>query len=110
MVKPAVNDHHQNVSLGFEKKSFGSLPALQSGYATIFYCVLFAHLLTLEYPDHHHNLISSSLYYPGPLHTKSSSQPVHNFLSNVVHRQTDRQTSRQTIATKKHNLLCQGGN
>ena len=52
----------------------------------------FAHLLILEYPDHHQNLISSSLYYPGPLH-RISSQSVRNFLSNVVHRQTDRQTN-----------------
>ena len=51
--------------------------------------VLFAHLLILKYPDHHQNLISSSLYYPGPLH-KISSQSVHNFLSNVVHRPTDK--------------------
>ena len=58
-----------------------------------------AHLLILEYPDHHQNLISSSLYYPGPLH-KISSQSVHNFLCNVVHRQTDRQTDKQTNATK----------
>ena len=26
--------------------------------------VFFAHLLILEYPDDHQNLISSSLYYP----------------------------------------------
>ena len=51
---------------------------------------VFAHLLILEYADHHQNLISSSLYYPGHLH-RLSSQSVHNFLSNV-HRQTDRQT------------------
>ena len=55
-----------------------------------------AHLLILEYPDHHQNLISSSLYFPGPLH-KISSQSVHNILSNVVHRQID---NRQTNATK----------
>ena len=55
----------------------------------------FAHLLILQYPDHHQNLISSSLYYSGPLH-KISSQSVHNFLSNVVHRQTDRQTDKLT--------------
>ena len=60
---------------------------------------IFAHLLILEYPDHHQNLISSSLYYPGPLY-KISSQSVHNFLSNVVHSQTDRQTDKQTNATK----------
>ena len=50
----------------------------------------FAHLLILQYPDHHQNLISSS--YSGPLH-KISSQSVHNFLSNVVHRQTDKLTN-----------------
>ena len=48
---------------------------------------LFAHLLILEYSDHHQNLITSSLYYPGPFH-KISLQSVHNFLSYVVHRQT----------------------
>ena len=42
------------------------------------------------------NLISSSLYYPGPLH-KILSQSVHNFLSNVVHRQTNRQTDKPTL-------------
>ena len=57
----------------------------------------FAHLLILEYPDYHQNLISSLLYYPGPLH-KISSQSVHNVLSNVVHRQTNRH--RQTNTTK----------
>ena len=61
--------------------------------------VFFAHLLVLEYPDHHQNLISSLLYYPGPLH-KILAQPVHDFLSNVVHRQTDKHTNRQTNATK----------
>ena len=70
----------------------------------------FAHLLILQYPDHHQNLISSSLYYSGPVH-KISSQSVHNFLSNVVHRQTNKQTDRQTTNQRyrKHNLLCQGG-
>ena len=69
----------------------------------------FAHLLILQYPDHHQHLISSYLYYSGPVH-KISSQSVHNFLSNVVHRQTDRQTDRQTNQRyQKHNLLCQGG-
>ena len=55
----------------------------------------FAHLLILQYPDHQQNLISSSLYYSGPVH-KISSQSAHNFLSNVVHRQTNKQTNRQT--------------
>ena len=50
-----------------KKKKLGSLPAPRSGYATTI-MVIFAHLLILEYPDHHQNLISSSLYYPGPLH------------------------------------------
>ena len=110
---PKVLDHYLHHDLGM-------LPLL--------WC-LFAHLLILEYPDHHQNLISSSLYYPGLLH-KMSSQSVHNFLSNVVHRQTNKQTDKQTNATKnitsfakevktdrqtkqryqKHNLLCQGGN
>ena len=52
----------------------------------------FAHLLTLKYTGHHQNLISSSLYYSWPLH-KISSQSIHNLLSNVVHRQTDKQTN-----------------
>ena len=64
------------------------------GMLPLLWCFV-AHLLILEYPNHHQNWISSSLYYPGPLH-KISSQSVHNFLSNVVHRQTDRQTDRQT--------------
>ena len=38
---------------------------------------------------------------------KMSSQPVHNFLSNVVHRQTDKQTNQRY---QKYNLLCQGAN
>ena len=32
------------------------------------YLHAFAHLLILEYIDHHQNLISSSLFYLGPLH------------------------------------------
>ena len=71
---------------------------------------VFSHLLILQYPDHHQNLISSSLYYSGPVR-KISSQSVYNFLSNVVHRQTNKQTDRQTYQRyQKHNLLCQGGN
>ena len=69
-----------------------------------YYGVFFAHLRILEYPDHHQNLISSSLYYPGPLR-KISSKSVHNFLSYVVHRQTNKQTNQRY---QKHN--CQGGN
>ena len=80
------------------RKDFGSLPAPRSGYATTI-MVFFAHLLIYKYPDHHQNLISPSLYYPGPLH-KISSQSIYNFLSKVVHRKTDKQTNRQTNATK----------
>ena len=82
-----------------KKKKIGSLPAPRSGYATTIIVGLFVHLLILEYPDHHQNLISSSLYYPGP-RPKISSQSVYNFLSNVVHKQTNKQTNRQTNATK----------
>ena len=76
-------------------KGFRSLPAPRYGYATTV-MVFFAHLRILEYPDHRQNLISSSLYYPGPLHI-ISSQSAHNFLSNVVWRQTDRQTDKPTL-------------
>ena len=77
--KKTVLDHYLHHDLGM-------LPLLRC---------FFAHLLILQYPDHHQNLISSSLYYSGPVH-KISSQSVHNFLSNVVHRQTDKQTDKQT--------------
>ena len=49
---PKVLDHYLHHDLGM-------LPLLPC---------LFAHLLILEYPDHHQTLISSLLYYPGPLH------------------------------------------
>ena len=72
--------------------------------------VFFAHLLILAYSDHHQNLIRSSLYYPGPLH-KISLQSVHNFLSDVVHRQTGKETIKHANQLyQKHNLLCKGGN
>ena len=77
--KKKVLDHYLHHDLGM-------LPLLRC---------FFAHLLILQYPDHHQNLISSSLYYSGPVH-KISSQSVHNFLSNVVHRQTNKQTNKQT--------------
>ena len=81
--KKKVLDHYLHDDLGM-------LPLLR--------CFL-THLLILQYPDHHQNLVSSSLYYSGPVH-KISSQSVHNFLSNVVHRQTDKQTDKLTNATK----------
>ena len=81
--KKKVLDHYLHHDLGM-------LPLLRC---------FFAYLLILQYPDHHQNLISSSLYYSGPVH-KISSQSVHNILSNVVHRQTDKQTDKLTNATK----------
>ena len=64
-------------------KASGLLPALRSRRATTI-MFFFAHLLTLEDPDHHQNLISSSVYHPKPLH-KISLQSVHKFWSNVAH-------------------------
>ena len=55
--------------------------------------------------DHHQNLISYSLYYPGHSH-KISSQSIRDFLSTVVHKQTDRETN----ATKNITSFCLGGN
>ena len=68
------------------KKGSGSLPAPRSGYATIFK-VCFLLIYSSYNTQIDRNVISSSLYYSGPRH-KISSQSVHNFLSNVVHRQT----------------------
>ena len=61
--------------------------------------MLFAHLVFLEHLNYHQNLISSSLYHP-VAGAKISSQSVHKFLSNVVHKQTDRLTDSRTNATK----------
>ena len=96
--KKKVLDHYLHDYLGM-------LPLLR---------YFFAHLLILQYSDHHQNLISSSLHYSGPAH-KISSQSVHNFLSNVVHRQTNKQTNKLTDRQtnqryQKHNLVCQRGN
>ena len=63
-----------------------------------YYRIFFSHLLILEYPNHHQTLISSSLYYPGP-RPKISSQSVHNFLSNVIHKQTDKPTPPKNITS-----------
>ena len=91
-----------------KKKSFGLLPAPRSGYATtimVFFC-LFTHLRIPRSPPKFNQFFIVDPYYPRPLH-KISSQSVHNFLSNVVHRQTNKQTNQHY---QKHNLLCQGGN
>ena len=82
-------------------KGFGSLPAPRSEYSTTI--MVFAHLLILEYPDHYQNLISSSFYYPWPLH-KCHPNP---FITFWVMLSTDKQTNQRY---QKHNLLCQGGN
>ena len=95
------------LSLGGERltpKGSGSLPAPRSVHATAI-LVLFAHLLILEGLEHHQNVISSSLYHPGPLH-KISSKSIHNVFSDVVHKQTNRHTARETNQCyQKHNLL-----
>ena len=90
------------------KKKFWVITCTTIWVCYYYYGVCFAHLLILQYHDHYQNLITSSLYYSGPLHT-ISSQSVHNFLSNVVHRQTNRQTN-HAQRYQKHNLLCEGGN
>ena len=86
-------------------KGSGSLPAPRAGHTTaILWCVSLIYSSYTEDPDHHHNLITSLLYHPEPLH-KISAQSIHKVLSNV-HKQTDRQTS----ATKNVTSFCQVGN
>ena len=75
------------------------------GMLPLLWC-FFAHLLILEYLDHHQNLISSSLYYPGRLHIISSQSVLTFCLMLSTNKQTDRQTKQRY---QKHNLLCQGG-
>ena len=72
----------------------------------LFLSLLFAHLLISEDTDGHHNLISSLLQAPIPIH-KMSWQSVYNVWSNGACKQTDKQTN-----TTKNiiNLLCQGCN
>ena len=47
---------------------------------------------SLPAPWYYQNLISSSYYHPGPLH-QISWQSVHNFFSNCIYKQTDKQTN-----------------
>ena len=54
----------------------------------VFFC-LFTHLRISRSPPKFNQYF---IVLPKPLH-KISSQSVHNFLSNVVHRQTNRQTN-----------------
>ena len=77
------------------------------GMLPLLWC-FFAHLLILQYPDHHQNLISSYLYYSGPVHPNP-------FITFWVMLFTDKQTNRQTNATKNitsfaKEVICQGGN
>ena len=68
--------------------------------------VFLAHVLIIDYSDHHQNLISSSLYHPGPLH-KISLQSVHNFW---IMLSTNKQTDRQINQLYQKKLLGKGGN
>ena len=63
--------------------------------------VFFAHLLISEDLDNHQNLISSLWYYLAPL-DKISSESIHNYLSNIVYKQTDKVLTNQLMP---HNLL-----
>ena len=65
----------------------------------LLWCI-FAHLLILDNLDHHQNLMFF-IVPSRPLHT-ISAQSIQNFLSNVVHKQTNKQTNQRY---QKHNLL-----
>ena len=60
------------------------------------------HLFILADVDHQY-LTTSFLYYPRSLH-KISAQSIHIFLSNVVHKQTKKQTNQ---LYQKHNPVFQ---
>ena len=75
-----------------KKKEFWNITCTTIWVCYHYYRVFFCSFTHLRIPDHHQNVISSSLHYPGP-HPKISSQSVHNSLSNIVHKQTNRQTS-----------------
>ena len=81
-------------------KASGSLPATRSGHATTI-MVFVAHLLILEDPDCHQNVISSSLYQSRPLH-KISSQSVHHFMSNVAYKQSNKPIKGRSHWCLKH--------
>ena len=44
-------------------------------------------------PDCHQKFNRCSFYHNRPLHKKNSSQSIHNFLSNVANKQTDKQAN-----------------
>ena len=56
--------------------------------------------------DRYQNLLTCFFYHPGPLY-KISSQSVHDCLSNVANRQSDKLTNKPLL--QKNNVLC-GGN
>ena len=59
-------------------------------------------------PDHPQNLTTSRLWHAR--HTlKISERSVHNFLSYLVHTQTNRQTHRQTNKNRQKHYLLSGG-
>ena len=94
--KKKVLDHYLHHDLGM-------LPLLRCFFSS------FTHLTIPRSPPKF-----NQFFLAGPVH-KISSQSVHNFLSNVVHRQTNKQANKQTDRQtnqryQKHNLLCQGGN
>ena len=62
-------------------------------------------------PDHLQNVIISSFYLFRHI-LKISSKSVHKFLSDLVHKQTNRRTDkpRQKHNLQKYNYLHQGGN
>ena len=68
-------------------KGSGSLPATRSDHAT---AGAFCSFTQLRRPDHYQNLMFFIVPL-GHLH-KTSSKSVHNVLSNVMNKQTDRQT------------------
>ena len=76
-------------------KSSGSLPAPRSDHATAI-MMFFDNLVILEDFNQQQNVISSSLYHPGAVH-KISSKSFPKFLSNVVHKQMDRQAYKPTL-------------
>ena len=97
-----------NVEKASLKRS-GSLPAPWSGHAiTIMsFCSFTYPRRSGLQPKFNQFLLflkKSSLYYPKPLHN-ILLQSMHNFLNNVVYKETDRQTN----TSESDNLLCQGG-
>ena len=79
-----------------KKKRFWIITCTTIWVCYHYYGVFFAHLLILQYPDHHQNLISSSLYYSGPVHKISPNPFITFWVMLSTDKQTDRQTNKQT--------------